>query len=216
MIKVGITGGIGTGKTTCCKIFETLGVPVYYADKRAKELMIVDQEMKTQIKALFGPESYFKNGRINRRIIANRVFNNKESLQKLNAIVHPAVQKDTEIWYSQVSNHAYALKEAALFVETGGHKLVDKLIVVASPLELRKERVMLRDRITEEDFENRVKNQLPEEEKLALADFIIYNDMEHSLIQQIQNIHNLLSNSKNSEYDRREYQELASAHGSRR
>lgn len=198
MLKVGITGGIGTGKTTCCKIFESLGIPIYYADKRAKELMIFDKPLKAAIKEEFGDGSYFKNGRLNRRHIAQIAFQDKQAIERLNNLVHPAVHADGELWFNMQVDTPYTMKEAALLVETGGYKKMDKLIVVISPMELRMKRVMTRDSLTPEEFQQRVANQLPEEDKISKADHIIYNDSEHSLIKQIQNIHTLLSNTNNT------------------
>lgn len=197
MKKIGITGGIGSGKTTCCKIFETLGIPVYYADDRAKHLMTYNKSLKANIKLEFGKEAYYKNGRLNRPYLANIVFSDKKALLKLNGLVHPAVGTDVMEWFAKVSKNVhYGLQEAALLVENGSYKRLDKLIVVSSPLELRKTRVMKRDKISESAFMARLKNQLPEEEKISKADYVIKNDLNHSLIKQISKIHNLLSNLK--------------------
>lgn len=196
MIKVGITGGIGSGKTTCCRIFETLGIPIYYADTRAKHLMTYNRPLKTKIKAHFGEGAYHSNGRLNRKYLSEIVFKDKAELQILNSLVHPAVGLDVMNWYESNTDVPYAIQEAALMVETGSYKRLDKLIVVSSPLELRRSRVMNRDKITVEAFNDRLRNQLPEKEKVSKADFVIKNDLKHSLIQQIIKIHNLLANLK--------------------
>ena len=130
MYKVGITGGIASGKTTICKIFELLGVPVYYADDRAKQLMTASKVIKHQIITLFGTEAYFKNGRLNRKYIGSIAFNDPPILKKLNAIVHPAVIQDGHDWFEKLKDVPYALKEAALLIESGSYKTLDKTIVV--------------------------------------------------------------------------------------
>ncbi|MCB0661361.1 MAG: dephospho-CoA kinase, partial [Saprospiraceae bacterium] len=146
-LKVGITGGIGSGKTTVCKIFEKFGIPVYYADFRAKQLMITQPEIVDTVKKIFGEEAYSSDGELNRPHIAQIAFNNPEKLQQLNAIVHPAVHKDSEDWHL-AQDAPYTLNEAALMVESGGYKRMDKLIVVTAPLEIRIQRVMDRDHVT--------------------------------------------------------------------
>jgi dephospho-CoA kinase len=190
MIQVGITGGIGSGKTTVCQLFSTLGIPIYDADAAAKRLMTNDPELRAGITALFGEEAY-KAGELDRAFIANRVFGNKNQLEQLNALVHPVVAKDTEAWVS-AQNSPYVLKEAALLIESGSYKLLDKLIVVSAPEALRIARVMKRNQLSRAEVEARIKNQLAEEDKLALADFIILNDGEHLLLPQVLTIHHAL------------------------
>jgi dephospho-CoA kinase len=198
MIKVGITGGIGSGKTTVCNIFETFGIPVYNADDRAKKLMTSNKILKSQISDLLGSDAYFKNGRLNRKHIGNIVFKDKNKLAALNALVHPAVAKDGQAWFEQkkIEGHPYAIKEAALLIESKSYKELDKLIVVTAPLELRIERVMKRDKVPREGVEARIKNQMDEQERLKYADFIIENNDEQSLIGQVNNIHRMLIDLK--------------------
>lgn len=184
MLKIGITGGIGSGKTTVCKIFQTLGIPVYFADERAKYLMINDKILIKKIKDIFGSNSYFANGDLNRKHIAKIAFKNKQKLDKLNNAVHPEVKKDFENWV-KVQDAPYIIKEAALLFETGSYKDLVYNILVTAPLDMRIQRVMMRDNIDKESVLSRVKNQMPEEEKLKLTDFIIENDGKHSLIWQI-------------------------------
>lgn len=191
MLKVGITGGIGSGKTTVCKIFETLGIPIYYADDRAKYLMNTDEYLVTGIIKLFGKEAYFE-GELNRPHIASIAFSDKNILQQLNALVHPVVHQDSENWFLEQKNVPYVLKEAALHFETGGYKMLDKMITVFAPKAMRIERVMKRDNRTAEEVEARIDNQMPDSEKVKLADFVIYNDGSQSLIQQIYTIHQRL------------------------
>jgi len=188
MFLVGITGGIGSGKTTVCKIFEVLGVPVYYADERAKWLLNNDTTVKEKVVALLGNDAY-SNGELNRPLIAEKVFADKNLLEEYNSIVHPAVAEDTLTWSSQHLDEPYVLKEAALLVETGSYLNLDKLIVVTAPEKIRIERVMQRDELSEAAVMARIKNQMPESEKVKLADFVIVNDGTQSLIEQVKNIH---------------------------
>ncbi len=184
MLKTGITGGIGSGKTTVCKIFEILGIPVYYADDRAKYLMVNDKDLVKNIVSVFGEKSYLKNGELNRKYIADIAFKNKRKLEELNKAVHPAVKRDFDNWVNE-QKAPYLIKEAALLFETGRYKDLDLNILVSAPLDIRIKRVMLRDNIDKESVLARVNNQMPEEDKMKLADFIIYNDERHFLIQQV-------------------------------
>lgn len=196
MLKVGITGGIGSGKTTVSKLFEAMGVPVYNADIEAKKIMASNPDVKKQIKALLGHEAYHSNGKPNRPYIASKIFGNKDLLTAMNHIVHPAVHKDTEAWanhYLKEGNTAYILKEAALLVENGSYKSLDKLIVVTCPEAERILRVMKRDKLTEDEVIKKIENQLPESEKVKVADYIIINDGQHALIPQVWSIHRSLS-----------------------
>jgi dephospho-CoA kinase len=194
MIKVGITGGIGSGKTYVCKLFDCMGIPVYDADQRAKKLMTSNKILKNAIISLLGREAYFLNGRLNRKYIAESVFKNAKLLQSLNALVHPAVAKDGEEWFNQAEKqgHKYAVKEAALLIESQSYKLLDKLIVVTAPLELRISRVMKRDKSTRENVLTRISKQMSDDEKIKFADFTIVNDGEKSVIEQVKAIHDSL------------------------
>lgn len=189
MKKVGLTGGIGSGKSTVAKIFETLGIPVYYADLEAKRLMVEDTSLVEAIKELFGEEAYDANGRLNRAFIAQRAFPEPELLKKLEALVHPAVLRDGERWHAAQRDAPYTIKEAALLFESGSYRQLDKVITVFAPLELRIQRVMARDKSAREDVEARIARQMPEDEKIALADFVVYNDGSRSLISQVWQIH---------------------------
>jgi dephospho-CoA kinase len=200
MQHLGITGGIGSGKTTVCKIFETLGIPVYYADDRAKYLMSHDPKLITGIIELFGSEAFLEPQVLNRAHIAQVAFNDKEKLSQLNALVHPAVAQDGLNWQAAQQNVPYTLKEAALLFESGSYRSLDKIIVVAAPLELRIQRVMARDGAKREEVEARISKQMPEAEKVSLADFVVNNDGVHALIPQVMTIHTkikLLENKLN-------------------
>ena len=190
-MRAGITGGIGSGKTTVCRIFAALGVPVYDADTEAKKLINTDVDLISGIKALFGPESYTAEGVYNRPFVSSMVFTDAEKLAALNALVHPAVEAHSRRWHQaqMAAGHPYTLKEAALLVESGSYKHVDALIVVTAPENLRIKRVMARDGAGEAAVRARVRHQLPDSEKLALAHYVIHNDGAHLLVPQVWNIH---------------------------
>lgn len=186
---VGITGGIGSGKSTVAKIFTILGIPVYYADDRAKWLMGHDPKLKGAIIANFGEESYLSDGSLNRVFLANQVFNDAEKTTLINSLVHPAVREDFEHWVSQ-QNSPYILKEAALLFETGSYKELDLVINVSSPLVIRMTRILLRDpHRTEAQIHAIIDKQLPDDHKNDLAHFIIKNADNKLLIPQVLKIH---------------------------
>ncbi len=189
-MNIGITGNIGSGKTTICKIFETLDIPVYYADDMAKKLMVENPHVKEKIKLLFGLKAYSEEGRLDTAFLGGIVFNNPQMLSRLNYIVHPAVAADSITWAKRQKGVQYTLKEAALLIESESHKSLDKLIVVTAPLEMRIERVMKRDGVTREEVLAREDKQMSESEKVKLADFVIINNEQTSLVQQVQTIHN--------------------------
>jgi dephospho-CoA kinase len=192
MLKVGITGGIGSGKTTVCRMFEVLGVPVYYADDRAKALMQNDVSIKAKLTDLFGADVYTETGQLNRKFIADSAFTNPKVLAQLNAIVHPAVFNDSQQWFASHENKPYTLYEAAILFETGSYLFMDKTIAVFAPLEDRIERTMKRDNVSREEVMERVSKQMPEEEKMAKADYVIYNNHTQPLIEQVLTIHHRL------------------------
>lgn len=197
-MKVGITGGIGSGKTTVCKIFETLGIPVYYADMRAKWLMAQDPALVASIKELLGLKAYREDGSLDRAYIAQEVFGNATKLQQLNQLVHPAVAEDGERWHEAQKGVPYTLKEAALLFESGSYLAMDKMITVFAPEELRIQRVVARDHSSPEAVRARMAQQMPEEEKVRRADYVIHNDGQQPLIPQVLAIHRellLLSSS---------------------
>ena len=192
MLKVGITGSIGSGKTTVCKIFERLGIPIYYADDRAKALVKENEKLIKSIKALLGENAYTPEGEYNRAYVAGIVFSNTEKLKALNGIIHPAVGKDVKDWQAAQTNVPYTLKEAALLFEAGSYKRLDKIICVVAPEDLRIERVMKRDGVEEVAVRARMDKQWPQIEKMRRSDFLIYNDGSESLIQQVFRVHRYL------------------------
>ena len=189
-LKIGITGGIGSGKSTVAKVFETLGIPVYYADARAKVIMNEDPQLRKQLIQHFGAEAY-KDNELNRHFIASQVFNNEEKLATLNSVVHPITIADGINWMDAQTT-PYALKEAALIFEAGAENVLDYVIGVSSPLELRIERVMRREDIEKEKVQERIDKQMNEDEKMKLCDFIIYNDEKQLIIPQVLALHEKL------------------------
>ncbi|HMO61744.1 MAG TPA: dephospho-CoA kinase [Ferruginibacter sp.] len=187
MLKIGITGGIGSGKSTVAKIFEVLGIPVYYADEASKKLLNQNPELKAKITALFGTAAY-QNNLLNRSYIAGIVFNQPEKLAQLNAIVHPATIKDAETWMAQQSS-TYAIKEAALIFESGSQEQLDAVIGVYAPKAVRLQRVMQRDGISREEVLSRMNRQIDENIKMRLCDYVIYNDEQQLVIPQVTALH---------------------------
>ncbi len=184
---VGVTGGIGSGKSVVCKIFECLNVPVYYADDRAKWLMRNDVDLIKGIIETFGQESY-PEGVLNTRFLSKTVFSNKDQLDRLNALVHPAVAKDVNRWIDQNQDSFLLIKEAALLFETGSYKELDYVITVAAKEETRIRRVLARDpQRSREEIVQIMGKQMPQEEKMELADYVIDNNDDDALIRQVYN-----------------------------
>lgn len=188
MLKVGVTGGIGSGKTTVCQVFKALGISVYNADIEAKNLML-SEAVKLPLIEKFGTETYHKDGSLNRAHLSSIVFNDKGKLAYLNSIVHPAVFKHFDDWVLAHNNEPYIIKEAALMFESESYKSLDKVITVSAPKELRIQRVLSRDDVSKEDIEKRIANQFSEEKRQELADYIIYNDDNQLVIPQIMELH---------------------------
>lgn len=188
---VGLTGGIGSGKSTVAKMFEELGVAVYIADTEAKRLMNEDESVQKQIIALLGNDSYI-NGKLNRPYIANVVFNDSSKLLQLNAIVHPAVANHFDCWKRKQKGN-YVIKETAILFENEGHKQCDYTILVSAPIETRIQRVLKRDKTTREDILSRMNNQWEDTRKIPLADFVIYNENIKDTENQVCVIHEAIS-----------------------
>lgn len=198
MLKVGITGGIGSGKSTITSLFHNLGVPIYNSDERAKWLLSNDVDLMDQIKILFGQESY-SNNKLNRAHIANIVFQDNDMLKQLNAIVHPLVKIDFENWLLLQKKEPLVIKEAAILIESGAYKELDILIVVFANKEIRIKRVMNRDNVAKEDVEKRIETQLSDSERLKFAHYSIENNKDQSnLKKQVGELYKqLLSYPKN-------------------
>jgi dephospho-CoA kinase len=188
-LQVGVTGGIGSGKSLVCRIFGTLGVPVYDSDSRAKILMTTDGILIDQIRSEFGYLSYNADGTLNRKFIGELVFQDERKRQTLNQLVHPRVAADYVNWFNAQS-FAYVLKEAALLIETGSYKELDKTIVVTAPDALRIKRVMERDpERTEESVREIMNSQMAQDEKAAKADYVLVNDGNHAVLPQVLAMH---------------------------
>lgn len=187
MLKVGVTGGIGSGKTTVCQVFEALGIPVLYADETARHLMENDQQLIENIRELLG-EQVYTNGLLNREEIASAVFNRPDLLQKLNSIVHPAVIHYSKQWVQQQKS-PYIIKEAAIFFESGTDKEMDIMVGVYAPQKLRILRATKRDNVAQEKILSRIAQQIDEDEKMKLCDYVIINDDEHAVLPQVLKLH---------------------------
>lgn len=188
-LRIGITGGIGVGKSTVCEIFKRLDVPVYDADSRAKFLMQNNPQLIKDIKEAFGWDAYIKDNLLNREYLAKIVFNNLDKLEKLNALVHPRVGEDYIEWIKENEDKPYSLKEAALLFEAKSYKTLHKVIVVTCPINMRIERIAKRDHVKKEDILKRINNQMTDKERLSKADYVISNDGQRSLIEQSIDIH---------------------------
>lgn len=192
MLNIGVTGGIGSGKTTVCRLFEALGIPVYDADTRAKALMTTNESLKRELVRAFGAAVYFADGLLNRAYLAELVFKNNENLQVLNRLVHPLVAQDALDWHTTQQNTPYTLREAALLIESGSYRQLDYLILVTAPLALRLERVMQRDNTTANEVQARMAKQLSDDEKRPFAQFFIENNGVLDLQAQVLSVHNAL------------------------
>lgn len=188
---IGLTGGIGSGKTTVAKIFETLGCIIYNTDEKAKQLYY-HPSVKKQIIDLLGNDVYLTSGDINKLLIAQKVFSNKSLLHELNKIIHPAVSNDFIEFTSRYDKKDLIIKESALLFETNLHKTLDYTILVTAPLSIKIDRVIKRNNVSEEDVKKRMNTQLPDENKIPLANFVITNDNQTPLIPQVSDIVNHL------------------------
>lgn len=187
MVVVGLTGGIGSGKTTVAKEFEAIGIPVYIADIEAKALMLRSKIIKRKLIQLFGDQVYV-NGALNKSLIAKVIFNDKEALQKMNAIIHPRVALHFKKWV-QKQNAIYVIKEVAILFENGGNKLCDFVITVTAPKDIRIERVLSRDNTTKAKVEAIMNNQWDDARKIKFSDFVINNINLNDTQKQVQRIH---------------------------
>lgn len=187
MLKIGLTGGMGSGKSTVAKVFQTLGIPVFDADSSAKRIMNEDEGLKKKIIDLFG-EAAYSNGILQRKFIADIVFNNPEKLEQLNAVVHPATIAASENWMNKQQT-SYAIKEAALMFESAASKNLDYIIGVYAPMHIRIQRVIDRDGLSRDEIVNRLNKQLDEDMKMKLCDFVIINNEQKAVIPQVMSLH---------------------------
>jgi dephospho-CoA kinase len=190
---VGLTGGMGSGKTTVANYFKELGVPIYIADDAGKTLMNTNPEVKAKISSLFGEQAY-KDGNLQRKYISDQVFDSPEKLQQLNEIVHPAVGSDFLKWKNK-QDSSYVIYEAAILFETGGYKKCNLVVLVTAPMDERIKRLQARDKSSLEEIEARMKHQWSDEEKRKLCNFEIINKNLASTKEQVRNLHEILINT---------------------
>lgn len=184
MLRVGITGGIGSGKSTVCQIISAMGYPVYNADIEARKLTNSHPSIINGLTSLFGSDIYV-NGELNRKRVGQLVFADKTLLQQLNSVIHPVVAAHFENWVKANQNHRLVFKEAAILFESGAYKQVDKTVVVFAPDELRIKRVCLRDGIFEDEVQSRMANQMPQKHLVSKADYVINNTEQQLLVPQV-------------------------------
>jgi dephospho-CoA kinase len=186
-MKLGVTGGIGSGKTSVCKVFAVLGVPVFSADRVAREIIDGNENIKEAINSIAGKDLYI-NGSLDRMALASLIFNNKKLLEKVNSLVHPVVFEHFEIWMNEQSSR-YVIMEAAILFESGASRLVDRIATIIAPVEERMNRVMIRSRLSREQVLERMKNQMDDETRIRLSDYIIYNSENDMIIPAVLKIH---------------------------
>jgi len=196
MLKVGITGGIGSGKSTVCEVFHHLNIKIFNADKAAKEIINYDADVKSKLISIFGKEIYENSEKINKQKFAEIIFNNQKSLSIVNSIVHPVVMSKFDEFVYSHNMSKYIIKEAAILFESGSYKKLDKTITISAPEKLRIQRVISRDNVDRQVVIDRMKNQISEKERINRADFVIVNDEKTLLIPQILQIDNILKNLK--------------------
>jgi dephospho-CoA kinase len=198
MLRVGLTGGIGSGKSTVARIFSVLGIPVFDADSASKNLMSEDEDLKNEIIKHFGNQSYMGK-KLSTKYLAEQVFGDDKKTALLNSIVHPATIQAAEKWMRNQKS-PYVIKEAALIFESGSDRMLDKVIGISSPLALRIERTMKRNNLTQQQVQQRINQQMDEDEKMRLCDYVIINDERQMLIPQVLQLHEkLLEMAKETE-----------------
>lgn len=188
IFRLGITGGIGSGKTSVCKVFSMLGIPVFSADPVAREIMDHDERIIDTINAIVGRDLY-RNGGLDRAVLANLIFNDRDLLEKVNSIVHPEVFRRFDEWVT-VQNSPYVIMEAAILFESGASEMVDRVLTVTAPVEERISRVMHRNKLSREQVLERINNQMPDDERIRLSDFVISNSERDMIIPVVLEIHN--------------------------
>ena len=189
---IGITGGIGSGKSLICKIFSTMNIPIYDADSRAKYLINNDLSLKNLIKNLLGENAYLPTGIYNRKWVASQVFNNPDLLKQLNSLVHPYVHKDSHDWVKKYSKSPFLIYEAALMKAAGDNNMFDKVIVVNAPLNLRIQRIQVRDKRSEQEIKDIIARQISDEERLKIADYVIENDDKEPVLEQVLELYEII------------------------
>lgn len=193
MKQIGLTGGIGSGKSTVARFFELLGIPVFNSDLMARKIIETNAEVKSQIKTMFGNDAYFEDGKLNSAFVAETTFSNQEKLNQLNALVHPLVRQAYQKWM-ELQNSSYVITEAAILIESGRFKDLDGLICVNAPENLRIERVMKRSQLNHSDILQRISNQMNDEKRSPFCTHTITNDDLQAIIPQVLAIHHLIKN----------------------
>jgi len=194
MKTIGLTGGIGSGKSTVSRLFETMGIPVYTADTESKKLINISPQIREQLMAKFGSQLY-KNGEIDKAMLASLIFGNEENLRYANSVIHPVVFDDFRQWAEQ-QTQSFAVIESAILFDSGFYKSVDVTVNVSAPLEMRIRRVEERDKFSRESIEARINSQMSEEERNRLSDYTIFNDERQALLPQVENLLNVLTMQK--------------------
>ena len=186
-MKLGITGGIGSGKTTVCRVFNVLGIPFFSSDAEAKKIMNSDKEIIEKVRSIAGRDVY-SSGSLDRIELARLIFKNENLLKKINKVVHPIVFEHFKLWEKSTSA-PYVIMEAAILIESGASELVDRIVTVVAPVEERIERVVRRNKLTKDQVLDRIKNQMEDDEKIRLSDYVIYNSEHQMIIPSILKIH---------------------------
>jgi dephospho-CoA kinase len=192
---IGVTGGIGSGKTTVCKVFNVLGIPVFFTDIEARNLMDSDLGIRGKLNSIIGKDLY-QTGILDREALANIIFTNKSLLEKVNQLIHPLVFECFNKWLN-IQDSQYSIMESAILFESGASRLVNKIVSVIAPLEERIERVSLRNNLTRKQIIERIDNQITDETRIRLSDYIIYNSDKDMIIQSVIDIHNDILESIN-------------------
>jgi len=195
MLKVGITGGIGSGKSIVCEVFKHFGIPVYYADIEANNLIISDKNIKKQLIEHFGKKIYSRN-QLNKSRFSSIIFNDKKALQKVNSIIHPVVRQNFKDWIKKNKDKKYIIKEAALLFESGTYQDLDEIITISAPEHIKIKRIMKRDKTDKESVQKRIRNQISDTEKIRKSDHVIYNNGSQLILPQILSLHKIFLTRK--------------------
>lgn len=194
MLKVGITGGIGSGKSTICNIFRNLGVPIFSSDEEGRKVLNEDEDVRKELRKLFGDDMFISDGSVDRPRLASLIFSDPNAMDQVVSLVHPKVQEKYETWCIKHESRPYTLKEAAILFESGYYHDLDKIIHVFAPKEVRMQRVIQRDKSIKEEVMKRMRFQYTDEERNKLADFILINEEIDTLLPQVMELHEIFVN----------------------
>jgi len=196
-LKLGVTGGIGSGKTTVCRVFTVLGIPVYSADEEARKIQESDRELMDKINRLAGKDLY-TTGKLDRPELARLIFNNRDLLEKVNSLIHPVVSRNFKRWVTE-QNSPYCIMEAAILFESGAYRIMDKILTVVTPMEERIDRLVKGNKLTREQVMERIRNQIDDESRIKQSDYIIFNSENDMIIPVILGVHKEMLNLYNKE-----------------